>query len=158
LQQGHIIAGFHLLAAATSTTVASKADSCVYWLPGPAQVFLCSRHQDDVDSALKGFKEQGYNVHGVVADVSQRQQREELVQQVRAVRCEPHQHRDLMQLLRSISSLLRTICAAGKTGVWEGSKVLLLLAGAALMLLTRRCHPDASLAQLINCIPIGGAL
>eukprot|EP00775_Hariotina_reticulata_P000075 gene75-223_t len=47
-----------------------------------AEVFLCSRNQEDVDNALQGFQGKGYRVHGAVADVSQRQQREQLVEQV----------------------------------------------------------------------------
>jgi short-subunit dehydrogenase involved in D-alanine esterification of teichoic acids len=47
------------------------------------QVFLCARSQQDVDAALARFKEQGYTVAGMAADVAQKEQREQLVQQVR---------------------------------------------------------------------------
>jgi short-subunit dehydrogenase involved in D-alanine esterification of teichoic acids len=46
------------------------------------QVFMCARSQQDVDAALASFTEQGYTVAGMAADVAQKEQREQLVQQV----------------------------------------------------------------------------
>jgi hypothetical protein len=56
-------------------TWASHAVLCV-------QVFLCARSQQDVDAALASFKQQGYVMAGMAADVTQKEQREQLVQQV----------------------------------------------------------------------------
>jgi hypothetical protein len=47
------------------------------------QVFFCSRSQQDVDAALASFEQQGFAVAGMAADVANKEQREQLVQQVR---------------------------------------------------------------------------
>lgn len=46
------------------------------------QVFLCSRNQADVDTCIQQLSSQGYQVHGAAVDVSQQEQRQQLVQQV----------------------------------------------------------------------------
>jgi short-subunit dehydrogenase involved in D-alanine esterification of teichoic acids len=46
-------------------------------------VFFCSRSQQDVDAALASFQQQGFAVAGMAADVADKHQREQLVQQVR---------------------------------------------------------------------------
>lgn len=45
-------------------------------------MFFCSRSQQDVDAALTSYQAQGYAVHGMAADVAQKEQREQLLQQV----------------------------------------------------------------------------
>lgn len=51
------------------------------------QVYFCSRSQQDVDAALASFQQQGYAVAGMAADVANKEQREQLVQQVRSCVC-----------------------------------------------------------------------
>lgn len=47
-----------------------------------SQVFLCSRHQSDVDACVTQLTQAGYSVQGAAADVSDPAQRQQLVQNV----------------------------------------------------------------------------
>lgn len=47
-----------------------------------SQVFLCSRHQADVDACVTQLTQAGYSVQGAAADVSDPAQRQQLVQSV----------------------------------------------------------------------------
>lgn len=48
----------------------------------PFQVFLCSRHQSDVDACVQQLSAKGFKVQGAALDVAQAPQRQQLVQQV----------------------------------------------------------------------------
>nr|GLL35420.1 tropinone reductase homolog [Ipomoea trifida] len=47
-----------------------------------AEVYTCSRNQNDVDECVKRWREKGLKVAGSACDISSRQQREELMEKV----------------------------------------------------------------------------
>jgi hypothetical protein len=88
-----------------------------------AQVFLCARSQQDIDAALDSFKQQGYAVAGMAADVAQKEQREQLVQQVRCcshkalgVCRQPAQHASRLQFTSESHNASCAACTRGCVG------------------------------------------
>lgn len=82
-------------------------------------MFICSRSEEDIKTALEQLRGQGYAVHGCVADVSVREQCTALLDQVGGCRPALLTWTPVLMIRMSMSDMF--LLVAGQRSLWRGA-------------------------------------